>query len=91
MPKSLAQKLIESHLMSGRPEVGEELGLRVDRTLTQDATGSARCCWPAAWCAGAASICDRPADGRLMWEASPTPMAVTFVPTFGVGTSHFVA
>ncbi|MDJ1132970.1 aconitate hydratase [Streptomyces iconiensis] len=37
---SLARQLIEAHLVEGRPEAGEEIGLRVDQTLTQDATGT---------------------------------------------------
>jgi len=40
MGKSLAHKLIESHLVEGRAEAGQEIGLRVDQTLTQDATGT---------------------------------------------------
>lgn len=40
MGQSLARKLIESHLLEGRPEVGVEIGLRIDQTLTQDATGT---------------------------------------------------
>jgi len=38
--KNVAQKLIESHLVSGRLSPGEEIGLRIDQTLTQDATGT---------------------------------------------------
>src|ERR671923_803989 len=38
--RNVAQKLIESHLVSGRMEPGEEIGLRIDQTLTQDATGT---------------------------------------------------
>ncbi|MDX8431727.1 MAG: aconitate hydratase [Candidatus Algichlamydia australiensis] len=40
MGKSVAHKLIESHLLSGKMEVGEEIGLKIDQTLTQDATGT---------------------------------------------------
>lgn len=39
-PKNVTQKLIESHLLTGKMVVGEELGLKVDQTLTQDATGT---------------------------------------------------
>ncbi len=39
-PKNVAQKLIESHLLTGKMLPGEELGLKVDQTLTQDATGT---------------------------------------------------
>ncbi len=38
--KNLAQKLIESHLLSGKLVPGEEIELKVDQTLTQDATGT---------------------------------------------------
>jgi aconitate hydratase len=40
MNRNVTQKLIESHLVEGRMQVGEEIGLRMDQTLTQDATGT---------------------------------------------------
>ena len=40
MPQNVAQKLISSHLESGDTEPGSEIGLRIDQTLTQDATGT---------------------------------------------------
>ena len=40
MGDTLAQKLIRAHLVSGNMTVGEEIGLRIDQTLTQDATGT---------------------------------------------------
>ncbi len=40
MAQGVAQKLVESHLVSGEMTVGEEIALRVDQTLTQDATGT---------------------------------------------------
>ncbi len=40
MGNTLAQKLIRSHLVCGEMRVGEEIGLRIDQTLTQDATGT---------------------------------------------------
>lgn len=39
-PRGVAQKLIASHLVSGRMRPGEEIALRIDQTLTQDATGT---------------------------------------------------
>jgi aconitate hydratase len=36
----LAAKLIESHLVGGAAVAGEEIALRIDQTLTQDATGT---------------------------------------------------
>jgi aconitate hydratase len=40
MGKSVAAKLIESHLLEGEMEPGAEIALRVDQTLAQDATGT---------------------------------------------------
>ncbi|HCA28568.1 MAG TPA: aconitate hydratase, partial [Ruminococcaceae bacterium] len=40
MGYTLAQKLIRSHLLSGDMTPGSEIGLGIDQTLTQDATGT---------------------------------------------------
>jgi aconitate hydratase len=40
MGRSVARKLIESHLLDGEMITGSEIGLAVDQTLTQDATGT---------------------------------------------------
>ncbi len=40
MGKNLAQTVIARHLVSGRMEPGEEIGMAIDQTLTQDATGT---------------------------------------------------
>ena len=40
MGLTIAQKIISAHLISGRMEPGAELALRIDQTLTQDATGT---------------------------------------------------
>ena len=40
MARNVAQKLIADHLVEGSMEPGSEIGLRVDQTLTQDATGT---------------------------------------------------
>ncbi len=40
MGLTLAQKLIKSHLVEGEMTVGTEIGLKIDQTLTQDATGT---------------------------------------------------
>ncbi|MCF7806603.1 MAG: aconitate hydratase [Simkaniaceae bacterium] len=40
MGKNVTQKLIESHLVSGKMVAGEEIGLKIDQTLAQDATGT---------------------------------------------------
>src|SRR5690625_3344726 len=40
MPFNMTEKLIKSHLVSGEMVAGEEIGLKIDQTLTQDATGT---------------------------------------------------
>ncbi|WKG04538.1 aconitate hydratase [Mycolicibacterium sp. HK-90] len=40
MPESVTQKLIGSHLVSGSMTPGDEIAIRIDQTLTQDATGT---------------------------------------------------
>ena len=40
MGKTIAQKIIASHLISGDMTTGSEVALRIDQTLTQDATGT---------------------------------------------------
>jgi aconitate hydratase len=37
---NVSQKLIAAHLVDGQVKPGEEIGLRIDQTLTQDATGT---------------------------------------------------
>jgi aconitate hydratase len=40
MPHGVAHQLIASHLVEGEMTPGEEIALRIDQTLTQDATGT---------------------------------------------------
>jgi aconitate hydratase len=40
MKYNVAQKLIESHLVSGLMKTGTEISIKIDQTLTQDATGT---------------------------------------------------
>ena len=40
MGYTIAQKIIKNHLVSGEMIPGAEIGLRIDQTLTQDATGT---------------------------------------------------
>ncbi len=40
MTRNVAQKLIAAHLVEGEMVPGREVGLRIDQTLTQDATGT---------------------------------------------------
>lgn len=40
MEMNVAQKLIHSHLVHGNLKPGEEIGIHIDQTLTQDATGT---------------------------------------------------
>ena len=40
MGYTIAQKIIKNHLLSGNMTAGSEIGLKIDQTLTQDATGT---------------------------------------------------
>ncbi len=40
MGQTIAEKIIGAHLVAGKMKGGEEIGLRIDQTLTQDATGT---------------------------------------------------
>ncbi len=40
MGYTIAQKIIKNHLICGEMKVGSEIGLKIDQTLTQDATGT---------------------------------------------------
>ncbi len=40
MGKNLVEKILGQHLVSGKLVPGEEIGIRIDQTLTQDATGT---------------------------------------------------
>ena len=40
MGKSITEKILERHLVSGTIAPGNEIGIRIDQTLTQDATGT---------------------------------------------------
>ena len=40
MGRTITEKVIETHLVSGRFIPGNEIGIRIDQTLTQDATGT---------------------------------------------------
>ena len=40
MGYTIAQKIIKEHLVCGEMVVGNDIGLRIDQTLTQDATGT---------------------------------------------------
>jgi len=40
MGMNVTQKLIHSHLVDGKMLAGREIGIRIDQTLTQDATGT---------------------------------------------------
>ncbi len=40
MGLNITEKIISNHLVSGKMEAGTEIGLRIDQTLTQDATGT---------------------------------------------------
>lgn len=40
MGLTIAQKIIQSHLVDGTMQLGEDIALKIDQTLTQDATGT---------------------------------------------------
>src|SRR5512140_23400 len=40
MGRTVARKIIDEHLAEGRWEAGQEIAIRIDQTLTQDATGT---------------------------------------------------
>ena len=40
MGKTLTYKILEAHLVEGELKQGQEIGIRIDQTLTQDATGT---------------------------------------------------
>lgn len=40
MGKNIVEKILSNHIIEGKPEKGTEIGIRIDQTLTQDATGT---------------------------------------------------
>ena len=40
MGKTLTEKILSNHIIEGKPEQGKEIGIKIDQTLTQDATGT---------------------------------------------------
>lgn len=40
MPSNVTQKLIKAHLSDGSLHAGKPITLKIDQTLTQDATGT---------------------------------------------------
>jgi aconitate hydratase len=40
MGKNIVQKILDKHIIEGKPETGKEIGIKIDQTLTQDATGT---------------------------------------------------
>ena len=40
MKKNLTHKILEAHLVEGELVPGREIGIRIDHTLLQDATGT---------------------------------------------------
>ncbi len=39
-PKTISEKILQAHLIDGKLEKGSEIGIKIDDTLTQDATGT---------------------------------------------------
>ncbi|MDA2930584.1 hypothetical protein MYX84_11665 [Acidobacteria bacterium AH-259-O06] len=77
MRLNVAQKLIQSHLLEGELVPSQEIGIRIDQTLTQDATGTLvmlelECAW----------VCDYYAENAekfLAPELIPTDASKSFV------------
>jgi len=40
MGKTITEKILATHTIEGKPEKGKEVGIKIDQTLTQDATGT---------------------------------------------------
>lgn len=40
MGLTIAEKILSAHVVDGTFEKGNEIGLKIDQTLTQDATGT---------------------------------------------------
>lgn len=40
MGKNIVQKIFDAHVVEGKSMAGQEVGIRIDQTLTQDATGT---------------------------------------------------
>ncbi|DAC72318.1 MAG TPA: aconitate hydratase [Thermoplasmata archaeon] len=40
MGKTITEKILSTHLIEGKTEKGKEVGIKIDQTLTQDATGT---------------------------------------------------
>ena len=40
MGKTITEKILATHIIQGTPEKGKEVGIKIDQTLTQDATGT---------------------------------------------------
>jgi predicted aconitate hydratase len=40
MGKTITEKILITHIIEGTPEKGKEVGIKIDQTLTQDATGT---------------------------------------------------
>lgn len=40
MCKNIVQKILDAHIIEGEPKAGNEVGIRIGQTLTQDATGT---------------------------------------------------
>ena len=40
MGLTLTEKILKAHLVEGEMKKGTEIGIRIDQTLTQDATGT---------------------------------------------------
>jgi aconitate hydratase len=103
MKDTIAERLLNQHIVSGTLAAGNEIGLRIDQTLTQDATGTMvylefesmdlKRVVPKI----AVSYVDhniiqtdsRGADDHLFLQTCASKFGVTFAPP-GIGVSHHV-
>ena len=40
MGLTITEKILDKHIIKGKTERGKEVGIKIDQTLTQDATGT---------------------------------------------------
>ena len=40
MGMTITEKILANHIVEGKAEKGKEVGIKIDQTLTQDATGT---------------------------------------------------
>ncbi len=79
MAKTLTQKILEGQLVAGAYEPGDEIGIRIDQTLTQDATGMMACLQFEAMGVDRVAT-DRSVSSTTTWTRSGSNRACTIIP-----------